>query len=71
MRIWDTDFSFSNHGSVWLCTCHNEQARAHLAANVQEGAIWWRRDALGVEARYVPDLVEALQDAGFTTRLEE
>lgn len=69
MMTWEDDFTFSNHGSVWLCTANNELALKHLRENVSEDAIWWAGDSVGVEPRYVPGLVEALQGAGFSTNL--
>jgi len=63
------DFHFENHGSPWLVRPLNDEAREHLAANVDAEAQWFG-DALAVEPRYgVEDLAAGLEAAGFRTEL--
>jgi hypothetical protein len=59
------DFSFIDHGSLWLVQANNAVARAHLRANVSEEAQWWA-SGLAVEPRYVDGLIAGLTDAGFS-----
>jgi len=61
----DADFSFENHGTIWLCRPNNEDAREHLSTHVQEDAQWFG-NAVAVEHRYVSDLAQHLQDDGFS-----
>jgi len=58
------DFTFQNHGSIWLVAPEHNGARAHLAAHVGDEAQWFG-GALAVEPRYVPDLIDNLIHAGF------
>lgn len=61
----DEDFTFENHFSLWLVRPNNRSAAEHLRENVSDEA-QWMGDALAVEPRYISDLAESLQDAGFT-----
>jgi RNA polymerase subunit RPABC4/transcription elongation factor Spt4 len=63
-RVRPTDFTFENHGSIWIVQPHNSEAREHLAENVSDEAIWFA-GGLAVEPRYVEDLAEGLQENGF------
>jgi hypothetical protein len=58
------DFTFVNHGSLWLCRPNNDEAREHLREHVDAEAQWFA-GAVAVEPRYVTDLAMNLQDAGF------
>lgn len=58
------DFTFSNHGSIWLCLPKNKAADKHLHSHVSRESQWFG-DALVVEPRFVRDLAERLDDAGF------
>ncbi len=62
-----SDFYFSNHGSLWLVLPATADARAHLEAHVAPDAFWFGR-ALVVEPRYVADLASALLSTGFEVR---
>lgn len=62
-----TDFYFSNHGSLWLVLPATADARAHLDAHVQPDALWFGA-ALVVEPRYVADLASELLSTGFEVR---
>lgn len=59
-----TDFTFSNHGTIFLVSCNNADALAHMQANVDDEAMWMG-DSLCVEHRYAADLREALIEDGF------
>lgn len=59
------DFTFENHGSIWLCRPQNDAAREHLEENVSEEAQWFG-GALVVEPRYVEGLVGGLRDNGWS-----
>lgn len=58
------DFTFENHGSIWLCRPQNDAAREHLEDNVSEEAQWFG-GALVVEPRYVDELVGQLGMRGW------
>lgn len=58
------DFTFTNHGSLWLVQPENEGARAHLAENVSAEAVWFA-GSLAVEPRYVAGLVDGLRENGW------
>ena len=60
-----TDYTVTNHGSVWLLRPTHAAAAAHLREHVGEEAQWFA-GALAVEPRYVVDLAAQLQDDGFT-----
>jgi hypothetical protein len=60
-----SDFTFENHGSLWLVVSHNDAAVEHLRENVSEEA-QWLGDRLAVEPRYVQGLAEGLRDNGYT-----
>jgi hypothetical protein len=60
----EPDFSFSNHGSIWICTAHNDAAWKHLHANLGDEAQRWGR-GVAVEPRYVEGLAEALRNNGW------
>jgi len=62
----DFDFTFQNHGLIWLCQPENEEAREHLHANVGEETQFWG-NAVVVEPRYVEGLAANLAANGFTT----
>ena len=65
------DFTFENHGSIWLCRPAGAAQLKHLEDNVGDEAQWWgggcagRAAALVVESRYVLALGHALQAAGY------
>jgi hypothetical protein len=58
-------FTFSDHGSIWLCIPNNAAALDHLREHTSDEAQWVGEN-LVVEPRYVAGLVMALQDSGFT-----
>jgi hypothetical protein len=59
------DFYIDGGGSVYLFRPLNDEARKHLAENVQDGATWFG-GALAVEHRFAGDLADALREDGFT-----
>jgi hypothetical protein len=59
-----SDYSFENHGSLFLVHSHTPEALAHLKSHVDENAQWLGQ-ALAVEHRFAYDLSLALQDDGF------
>ena len=58
-------FTFSNHGSIWLCEPKSDRAHDHLSNHLSDEAQWWGRSVV-VEPRYVNSLVASLISAGFT-----
>jgi hypothetical protein len=58
------DFTFINHGSIWLVRPATPELREHLEANVSDQAQWFG-GALVVEPRYVDTLADALQGEGY------
>jgi hypothetical protein len=54
------DYSFENHGSLWLCRPLTDAAREHLEENVSDEAQWFG-GALVVEPRYVESFQQALE----------
>ena len=59
------DVSAVNGGSVWLLTPHSRAARAWVEEHIGEGngyQPYW--PTVTVEARYVGDIINGLQDAG-------
>jgi hypothetical protein len=59
------DYTFENHGSIWLCRPSTADARQHLQAHTDTEAQWFG-GALVVEPRYVANLAEQLTADGFT-----
>jgi hypothetical protein len=64
IAVASADFTFINHGSLWLVIPAGTAQRAHLAAHVSDEA-QWLGGALAVEPRYVDGLASALTDDGF------
>ena len=60
------DYTFTNHGSLWLVRARTQAAYRHLAGAVGLEATWLGQ-ALAVEPRYVDGLADGLQADGFTT----
>lgn len=63
------DFTFENHGSVWLCRPNNEEARRLLDRRTDDTGAQWFGNALAVEHRYVADLAIRLEEDGYTVTL--
>ena len=63
------DYTFENHGSIWLCRPTSDTAYHHLRNHVDDDNSQWLGDALAVEPRYVESLAAALEDNGFSTEL--
>jgi hypothetical protein len=61
------DFDIENHGSLYLVRPATQDAHENLQQHVSDDAQWFC-GALGVEARYVFDLAEALAVSGFEVR---
>lgn len=61
----DTDYTATNHGSLYLVEPHNDTAYAWLMDHVSTETQWMGR-AVAVEPRYVQGLVEQLREDGFT-----
>jgi hypothetical protein len=62
----DSDFVFSNHGSLWMCRPMNDDATAWLAEHT-DGQ--WLGDSLAVEPRYVEGLALGIAEAGMTAEV--
>ena len=60
-----SDFTFSNQGSLFLVTPNTEAAKTHLKENTGEEVQWWA-GALVVEPRYARDLADCLLAEGFS-----
>lgn len=58
------DFTFENHGSIYLCRPHGEEAQRHLVEHTAEDAQWFG-GALVVEWRYAEGLAMSLQADGY------
>lgn len=58
-----TDIRIENHGSLFLLRPLRDVARAWLEEHTDRDAQWWA-DALVVEPRYVPAIVEGAREAG-------
>lgn len=58
------DFTFQNHGSVFLCVPTHAEAREHLEENVGEEALWYG-GGLAVEPRYAQGLADSLTADGW------
>ena len=59
------DFTLDNEGSIFLLTPNNKRASSWITKNVQVES--WQRFGKGVavDQRYVDDLVNGIQEAGF------
>ena len=60
------DFQVENHGSVILLRPGNEAAKDWLDFNCVPEPWQWFGSALAVEPRCAPDIIEGLQEEGFT-----
>jgi hypothetical protein len=58
------DFSFEDHGELWLLRPMNHIARTHLLEHL--GDVTWFGGAVAVEPRYVAALTAGLDANGFT-----
>lgn len=58
------DYTFENHGSIWLCRPRTTRALKHLRREVSSEATWFG-PALVVEPRYLDGLVDGLRDNGW------
>jgi hypothetical protein len=58
------DFTVTNHGSIILVKPLSEAAKAWLAENVSDEALWHFNGALAVEPRFIEDLLDGMLDAG-------
>lgn len=58
------DYKAENHGSLWLIRPLTPEATEWLNENLSEEAQWFG-NAVAVEPRYVPGLVERLRAEGF------
>lgn len=59
------DFTFINHGSLWICSWNNERAGEHLREHTNDETQFWG-DGIVVEPRYVQSLADQLAQDGFT-----
>ena len=62
------DYTFTNHGSIWLCTPTTMEAREHLEEHLSDEAQWFA-GGVAVEPRYVDSLAAQLEEDGFTTEV--
>ena len=60
------DFQVENHGSLILLRPATEAAREWLAFNCVPDPWQWFGNALAVEPRCAPDIVNGMIDEGFT-----
>jgi hypothetical protein len=66
MEIPDmSDFSISDHGTIFLIRPLNEAACQWLDENVVSEPWQWVQGALCVEARFARDLIIEIEQAGF------
>jgi hypothetical protein len=63
----EADLRVSVYGMMYLITAVSQEAREWLTDRVYDDAIWWGC-SLVVEARYFPDLFDALCDEGYIIR---
>jgi hypothetical protein len=61
------DFTFTNHGTLWLVTPNTDAAFVHLEASTVGSDAQWLGRAVAVEPRFVAFLATLLQQDGFTT----
>jgi hypothetical protein len=61
----DTDFTFSNHGSICILTPVTEAARAWRADHLPEDAQMWGGGVV-IEPRYVNDIIDGISEAGLS-----
>jgi hypothetical protein len=59
------DFTWANHGSVWLLQPTTRVASQHLRTVLESPEVQWWAGAVVVEPRYVASLTAALQEDGF------
>jgi hypothetical protein len=59
------DFTLTDCGSLMLLAPEHPEARRHLTERVELTALWFG-NALVVEPRYVPGLLDGLAGEGFT-----
>ena len=59
-----SDFTVTNHGSIVLVKPLTDECNDWLVEHVSDEAQWFG-GALVVEPRYVEDLIEGLEEAGF------
>ena len=60
-----TDFTIENHGSIILIRPSTQPAKDWLDFNCASEPWQWWGDALAVEPRCAPDIVDGLRDDGF------
>jgi hypothetical protein len=60
------DFILENHGNIILLRPITDAARAWLDFNCVPEPWQWFGDALAVEPRCAPDIIDGLRDDGFT-----
>ena len=61
----DTDVKVEDHGSVILLTPLTAEAREWFEQNIHSEGWQWFGGSLAAEPRYVADVVEGLNNAGF------
>lgn len=59
------DYTFENHGSIWLVHPESTDASSHLEASVSTEAQWFG-GSLAVEPRHVESLAGSLENDGYT-----
>lgn len=59
------DFKLSGGGSMFLLRPLTDAAKAWLEENIA-GETSWLGDSLGVESRYIANLVDGIQNDGLT-----
>jgi hypothetical protein len=59
------DFTFENHGSLWLLWANNEKALKYLKSVASAEAIWYAGCGIALEPRYVHYFREGLVAEGF------
>jgi len=57
--------TIKDEGSILLFYPNTQEARDWLASNTSSDSLWYNA-ALVVEPRYAEDLIEAMQEQGFT-----
>ena len=60
------DFTFQNHGSVWLLQPHTQKADDWIEYHVQDYRELWWGNAIPVEHRYVDNVANGIIESGLT-----
>lgn len=60
------DFMVTDHGTIQILQPRTEEAEVWIEQHISEDAQRWGRNGVVIEPRYLPPIIDGIQDDGLT-----